>query len=71
VVVWVCNLRSIDGLVSVKVMAWILWMMATMGVQIEIHRFANTLPMSGILTITIMVAFYYIYGFVQIWIKEQ
>jgi len=46
-------------------------MMATMGVQIEIHRFANTLPMSGILTITIMVAFYYIYGFVQIWIKEQ
>ena len=54
-----------------KSIAFMLWMVVTLGVQMEIHKFANTLPMSGVLTILIVVAFFYIYRFVQTWVKAQ
>jgi len=71
--VWTSTVHPFDGVVgdSVKSIAHLLWMAATLGVQMEILRFTTTLPMSSVLTILVVITFYGVYGLVSNWVKAQ
>ena len=71
--VWTSIVHPFNGLVGdiVKTITTLLWMAATLGVQMEVIRFTTTLPMSSVLTILVVITFYGVYGLVSNWVKAQ